>query len=203
MSPSSVSLVDLIARHHLRIFTTTDFITLSGLEPSAATQSLRRLAVQNLLWRLKRGVWANCLAPNLNPREAVPFLTAPWPSYVSLYSALADYGVIAEIPSIIYAVTSGPRMRHSNSLGVFHVHHIPAPLIWGYEIKKVGQAAYPMAEREKAFLDLVYLSLTPRSRLRVPPTRSRRWNLDFKMVRTFARKFEFPTLSHRIKQLGL
>jgi predicted transcriptional regulator of viral defense system len=32
-------------------------------------------------------------------------ISAPWPAYVSLQSALHHHGVIEQIPSVIYAVT--------------------------------------------------------------------------------------------------
>jgi len=202
MSPGAMDIVGLLHRHDLRVFSTTDFRTLTGLSPSAATQALRRLAQRELVLRLKRSVWINRLA-DVNPHETLPFLTAPWPSYVSLYSALSQYGVVAEIPHVLYGVTSGPPARYKTSIGDFSLHHLPSRLIWGYESRREGRASYLIAEPEKAFLDLVYLALIPRSSLRMPHKRGRRWALDADKLKKYAVRFKFPPLLPALKRLGV
>ena len=196
---TSSKIIGIIREHNLRIFTTADFITLSGLKDANATQSLLRLAARNLIVRIKRGVWVNKLVSDLNPYEAVPFLRAPWPAYVSLHSALADYGVVEEIPHIVYAVTSTMPRKYPTPIGEFRFHHLPRRLIWGFEIRQTAAGQYPMAQREKAFLDLVYLALTPRSPLRPPHKRGRRWDLDKVKLTAYARRFEYKPLESWLK----
>ena len=196
-------IIGILREHDLRIFTTADFITLSGLKAASATQALLRLAAQNLIVRIKRGVWVNKLFSDLDPYEAVPFLRAPWPAYVSLHSALADYGVVEEIPHLVYAVTSTMPRKYPTPIGEFRFHHLPKRLIWGYEIRQTGAGQYPVAEREKAFLDLVYLALTPRSPLRLPHKRERRWDLDKVKLTVYARRFEYKPLESWLKTNGL
>lgn len=202
MSYAAAELLRIIRKHRLRFFTTADLVTLTGMHPSAATQALRRLAARDLTGRLKRGLWMNRLQEDLHPYEAVPHLTAPWPAYVSLYSALADYGLVEEIPQVTYAVSSNKPRRYLTPMGSFHIHHLPERLIWGYEMRKTGRGSYPMAEPEKAFLDLVYLALIPRSGLRFPHKRQRRWNLDAAKLRRAAARFDFPPLVSHLKRLG-
>src|ERR1700747_2021016 len=139
--------IRILHEHDLRLFTTADFITLTGLSDVNATKTLLRLAAQDLVVRVKRGVWVNRLASSLNPYEAVPYLRAPWPAYVSLHSALADYGVVEEIPHVIYAVTGTMPKKYSTAIGEFRFHHLPERLIWGFEIRQTGAGSYPMAER--------------------------------------------------------
>jgi predicted transcriptional regulator of viral defense system len=178
----------------LRVFTTADLATLAGINPVAASQALQRLASKKLVVRVKRGVWANRLVSDLHPYEIVPFLGAPWLSYVSLYSALADYGVIEEVPAVLYAVSARGPKRYRTPVGDFHFHHLPERLIWGYEIKRIGLGSYPIAEPEKAFLDLVYLALVPRSPLRFPPQRGKPWRFNQKKITAYAKRFQFPPL---------
>lgn len=192
--------VRILREHGLRVFTTADFITLTGLSDVSATKTLLRLAAQCLVARIKRGVWINKLATDLNPYEAVPFLRAPWPAYVSLHSALADYGVVEEIPHVVYAVTATMPQKYSTAIGEFRFHHLPDRLIWGFEIRQTGSGSYPMAEREKAFLDLVYLALTPRSPLRLPHKRGRSWELDKTKLTVYAKKFGYPPLESWLKE---
>jgi predicted transcriptional regulator of viral defense system len=191
----------MIRDHRLRVFTTSDLLTLTGLSRSAAAHALRRMASRRLVRRIKRGLWMNDLAQDISPYEIVPHLVAPWPAYVSLYSALADYGVVQEIPQIIYAVTSSRTRRYQTPLGSFHFHHLPARLIWGYEMKQVGRASYPIAEPEKAFLDLAYLALIPRSPLELPHRRSRKWNLDARKLKAYAARFQFPPITASLRRL--
>jgi len=191
MSFSAPQLLKVIQDHKLRIFTTSDVKTLTGMRTSAAAQALLRLSSGGLLMKIKRGLWANRLLNDLNPYEAVPHLCAPWPAYVSLFSALSEYGVIEEIPQVIYAVSASRPIRYSTPIGNFHIHHLPESLIWGYEIRKAGQGTYPIAEPEKAFLDLVYLALIPRSPLELPYKRSKRWNLKRETLRKYALRFKF------------
>lgn len=200
MSLPAAALLRRIQAHELRVFTTADVITLTGLAPAAATKALARLAAQELVTRIKKGVWVNKLAADLNPYEAVPQLRAPWPAYVSLHSALADYGVIEEIPHLVYAVSPAMPRRYHTAIGDFSIHHLPRRLIWGYEVKRQGRASYPIAEPEKAFLDLVYLALIPRSPLGLPQKRERAWTLDARTLKRYAARFEFAPLTRWVER---
>ncbi|MBI5883672.1 MAG: type IV toxin-antitoxin system AbiEi family antitoxin domain-containing protein [Elusimicrobia bacterium] len=199
MSVAAAALVKLMQRHSLRVFTTADLITISGVAPAAATKALARLAAQDLVVRIKKGVWVSKLAADLNPYEAVPYLRAPWPAYVSLHSVLADRGVVEEIPQVVYGVSAAPPKRLRTAIGEFHIHHLPARLIWGYEVKHQGRASYPAAEPEKAFLDLAYLALIPRCPLAFPAKRGKKWDLDIPKLQRYAKRFEFPPLDSWLK----
>lgn len=203
MRRSAAEVVGIMRKANLRIFRTGDFVLMTGLAGPAAVKALSRLADEDLVVRLRRGLWASRLAENLNPYEMVPHLTAPWPAYVSLHTVLSDAGVIEEIPHVIYAVTSGRPAVYRNSLGQVHVHHLPARLIWGYSMRPVGRGTYPAADKEKAFLDLVYLALSPRSPLELPHKRGRAWKLDRNRLRAYAERFEHPPLTGFLKDTGL
>jgi predicted transcriptional regulator of viral defense system len=200
---SGVELVTLIHTHRLRVFTTSDILALTRMAPAAATHALARLAQQGLLIRIKRGVWVSRLPLGPSPYEAVPYLAAPWPAYVSLHSALADYGVVEEIPHVVFVVCPARPRRYRTALGEFHIHHLPERLMWGYEIKRVDGGGYPMATPEKAFLDLVYLALTPRSSLQLPYRRARRWTWDRVTLGRAAKRFHSHRLTSWLKEEGL
>ncbi|OGR83008.1 MAG: hypothetical protein A2636_02845 [Elusimicrobia bacterium RIFCSPHIGHO2_01_FULL_64_10] len=178
-------------------------ISLTNMTQTAVTQSLYRLAKQGMLVRIKRGVWVNKLMDNINPFEAVPYLTAPWPAYMSLHSALADYGIIAEIPHIIYAVSTHIPRNVSTPIGTFHIHHLNKRLIWGYEVKQLSSGSYPIADPEKAFLDLAYLSLVPRSPIQMVHKRSKKWELNPGKLKEYAKRFEYPPLTRYLEKTGL
>ncbi len=195
-----MALIRLLSRHSLRIFTTSDLASLAGLSPSTASQYLIRLSRAQVVGRLKRGLWMNRLANGLNPYEAVPHLVSPWPAYVSLYSALSEHGVTEEVPHVTYAVTAAIPRKLSTPLGAVHYHHLPERLIWGFEMRRAGSALYPLAEPEKAFLDLCYLALSLRSPLGFPHRRGRRWNLDYGKAGKYAARFECPPLLEYLRK---
>jgi predicted transcriptional regulator of viral defense system len=169
----------------------------------AASHALSALAGRNLVVRLRRGLWASRLAPGLSPYEVVGRLQAPWPACVSLLSALADHGVIEEVPDTVYAVTSGPPRRFRTPLGSYRLHHLPSRLMWGYGAVRAGPASYNLADPEKAFLDQVYLALVPRSPIGFPPRRGRSWSLDRKRLRVYAIRFSSRRLTGWLKKEGL
>lgn len=200
---AATDILYLIKSQGLRFFRTSDILTLTGLKASATTQALQRLAGKGLLTQLKRGVWANRLADPLDPAEAVQHITFPSPSYISLYTALSRQGAIDDVPRAVYAVTTGRPTRLHTPLADFHIHHLPARLFWGFQQSHSSGGTFPMAEKEKAFLDLTYLGLTPRSPLGVPYSRRKKWDMDPDKIRRYAARFDFPPLTkHLHKPLG-
>ena len=196
---NSAAIMGLLTSHRIRIFTTGDLLTLTRMNSAAGTHALRRLEAQGLVMRIKRSVWINRAGSPVNPYEAVPYLRAPWPTYVSLYSALADSGAIEEIPQIVYAVSAAMPRRYKTLVADYSFHHLPIRLIWGFHPLQTGGGTYPVAEPEKAFLDLAYLALTPRSSLGLPRKRGRRWELSGGKVRSYTKRFGYPPLSRWIE----
>ncbi len=79
------------------------------------------------------------------------------PSYVSLESALAHYGLIPESVYTTTSVTTQKTARFSSPTGTFMYQHIKEELFFGYELKKYNTIMYKFAEQEKAVLDYLYL----------------------------------------------
>jgi predicted transcriptional regulator of viral defense system len=203
MRRTAAEVLGILRKSGLRIFRTGDIALLTSLDGPAMVKALSRLAAQELVVKVRRGIWASRLVGDLNPYEMVPHLTAPWPSYVSLHSILSDEGVVEEVPHVVYAVTSGRPAVYRTPLGQVHVHHLPPRFIWGYSMRSSGRGAYPVADREKAFLDLVYLALSRRSPLQFPHKRGRAWRLDREKIREYAKRFGFPPMFRYLKNIGL
>lgn len=64
-------------------------------ELRTTNRRLRALEEGGLVRRLRQGLWA--LDSRIPPFAAAPYLTAPYPAYVSLWSALAHHGLIEQI----------------------------------------------------------------------------------------------------------
>ena len=80
------------------------------------------------------------------------------PSYVSLHSALAFYGLIPEAVVQITSVSSLKTAFFSNSFGEFSYKSLKNELMFGYELKPMDKRrCFLFATPEKSILDLLYL----------------------------------------------
>ena len=168
------------------VFETRDASALLQVSPANANMILRRLADQKLLTHLARGKWMTGTVP----RFALPeLISAPYPSYVSMQSALFHRGLIEQIPAVIYAATLGKPRRVHTPLGVISFHRLPPELFHGFEMENDGAK---IASAEKALFDTLYLS-PARSRLfsRLPELEFPR-NFRWQTVRELAKLVKFP-----------
>ncbi len=126
----------------------------SGFDRNNFSRWLKR----GYLVRLRQGLYT---FPEYNskPDMAVYFAGRIYsPSYVSLHSALASYGLIPEAVVQITSVTSLKTARFKNDFGEYSYQSVRDDLMFGYEPRALADgrtAAY--ATREKALLDLLYL----------------------------------------------
>jgi len=119
--------------------------------PTAARR-LRTLLDSGLIRRVRRGLWA--LDSDLDPFAVGPYLTAPHPAYVSLWSALARHGMIEQVPRSISLASLDRARRIPTAFGVYEVHQLVPELFRGYREEAPG--VY-LAGAEKALFDLVYV----------------------------------------------
>ena len=137
-----------------------DVSAILNVTASNATTILRRLAAAGLVTPLSWGRWL--IDERIDPYALPELISAPWPSYVSLQSALFLHGLIEQIPSVVYAVTLGRTRQVRTPLATLSYHRLPPALFDGFELS--GAYAAKVATPEKALFDLFYL--TPaRSRL--------------------------------------
>jgi predicted transcriptional regulator of viral defense system len=135
------------------VFTTADAAIRLGVPNGHASVILARLAASGQLIRLRRGVWAR---PGGVEALALPeYLTAPFPAYVSLQSALYLHGMISQVPAVTYAVSLARTRRFVTPLGTVSVHHVQPSFFFGFEdAGRGGRLATP----EKALVDFLYLT---------------------------------------------
>lgn len=150
---------------HLRrlgkqVVTTNDATLALGVERSAATQMLKRLAAEGLLKKIRHGLWA--VDPALDPLHLAEHLTAPFPCYVSFQSALYLRGMVSQVPEVIYVASLAQTRRVKTTVGAFSIHRLAPTFFGGYETLK--ESGVRLATPEKALLDTLYLGPT-RSRM--------------------------------------
>jgi predicted transcriptional regulator of viral defense system len=116
-----------------------------------ASQILKSLEDAGLVQRLRQGLWA--LQPPVNPDSVPPYLTAPFPAYISFWSALARHEMIEQIPRQIFVASLDRSRRIKTTVATYSIHHITPDLFDGYKgSPEVGYLATP----EKALFDTVY-----------------------------------------------
>jgi hypothetical protein len=150
-------LVDVQARlldMELAVFNTSDASAWLGLSRAHASKLLSRLSEAGLLVHLSRGLWA--FKDRVEPMALPQYLTNPFPSYVSLQSALYQHDMIAQIPVVIYAVSIARTKRFATPLGTISVHHVHPSFFFGY--KTTAKGDIKIATAEKALIDFLYFS---------------------------------------------
>ncbi len=145
------------------VFTTREAAALWRSEQTSASRRLGSLEKAGLVRRIRRGLWA--LDPEIEPGVAGPYLTAPLPSYVSLFSALAEHGMIDQIPRQISLISLARPRRILTNLGVYVVHQLAPELFGGF---RGSERSGYMARPEKALFDLVYVRAAAGSRAYLP-----------------------------------
>lgn len=80
------------------------------------------------------------------------------PSYISLHTALAFYGIIPEAVVQITSVTSLKTASFQNEIGLYAYKSIKKELMFGYDVKPIADnQSLQLAHPEKALMDLFYL----------------------------------------------
>lgn len=195
---NTLKLAGILQNNKLRVFTTADAISLSGLSNSALVHTLTRMAKAGLVVHLKRNIWVNKMIENFRIEEAVPYTTSPWVSYVSLYSALSEFGFIDEVPQFVTVVTGARAFSLKTPFGDISVHHIPSENLFGFYLKVSGTGRFPIADPEKALLDLVYLSSVPRSGFKLPVFRTKP-KFDIVKLKKYASRWKHPAIREFIQ----
>ena len=126
-------------------------------QPAFQHNNLTRWCKRNLILRLRQGSY--CFPEYLRQPNFAFFVSnyIYKPSYVSLHSALAFYGIIPEAVTQITAVSSLKTADFQNAFGAFSYQQMKPELIFGYEQKPLGERSLLIATPEKAILDLLYL----------------------------------------------
>ena len=149
-------LIDVLA--HLKeigqpVLRTADAMACLNLDKAHASKMLARLTDSSHIVRIKRGLWG--FPEKLEPMTLAEYLTAPFPSYISLQSALYYHGMISQIPVITYSISPARTRTFKTPLGNYSIHHVHNSFFFGY--KPVGDHGIKLATPEKALLDFLYL----------------------------------------------
>ncbi len=137
-------------------FTTSQIL---AIEAQFQKNNLSRWVKKGLLIRLRKNWYS---FPDFLQTPGIHYYIARriyQPSYISLESALAYYGLIPEAVREIHSVTPLKTQRFQNPFGIFSYRSLKPALFFGYRsIQQDEKRSMLLAEPEKALLDLLYLN---------------------------------------------
>lgn len=175
------------------IIRTADAAVCLKVSYAHASQILGRLAKVGIIFSLARGLWA--LSNSIDPLTLPDYLTAPFPSYISLQTALYYHGMISQIPSVIYAVSLARTRCYQTPLGRVSIHHVNPDFFSDYYVAGDAHSFIKMAMPEKALLDVFYLTPARSHLFKVLPELELPENFDVKKAYKIIRKIK--SLKHK------
>jgi predicted transcriptional regulator of viral defense system len=173
-------------------FTVFDVRKITKYSLSTTRVMLHRLAERGEIIRLEKGVY--CV-----DAKKVDFWAYACeryaPSYISFETALSIHNILSQKTFHITLATTNRTYKKSILEQEMNYHHIDTRRYWGY--KRVG--GYLLAEPEKAFLDLLYLSLRGWA---VCDTQEMNLSfLDKKKTFEYVKRCNVPYMEKRVKQI--
>lgn len=175
-------------------FSFSDIRKIAGMEDASLKVSLSRIVKRGELIRLSKGIYA----VDAFKMDWEQFAGETYsPSYISFESALARYNILSQQPaSIILATTRRGKIMELKEKTIIYRHIMPR-LFWGYEREENRLIAEP----EKAFLDLAYLSLNGYAKF--DPEEMNLNFLNKKKTKIYLKKFNSTRLSRLMEKIDI
>lgn len=167
-------------------FYLADIRKISEFSDESLKIMLNRLLKNKQLIRITKGVYVNDI--NNVDWEALS-VEIYSPSYISFEYALAYYNILSQKPLHLTLATTKRGKVIETEKGNLIYRHIQKKMFWGYN-------RYFMAEPEKAFLDLAYLSLNGYAKFDIDEMNL--GNLNKKRIKECLKKIDNKKLSNLI-----
>ena len=147
-------------REQLKSFVVFSLPDIKKIDPKFYGSRLNEWQVKGYIKKVRRGYY---IFSDLGLTEDILYLIANRlyePSYVSLEIALNHYNLIPEGVYQITSVSTKLPKIFETQIGNFSYRQVKQELFFGYEMHKVSEQNYKIAEIEKAVLDYLYLNPT-------------------------------------------
>jgi len=187
-----------------KIFKRFGTVSISQIRASGQVfdkNNLGRWEKQGLLIKLKNGCYAFADIADMRGFAYHAAGKIYKPSYVSLHTALAFYGMIPESVSQITSVSSLKSSIFENKLGTFSYKKIKPNLMFGYNAMENDGFTFFLATPEKALLDLLYLYPFYDTAEEIRNLRLDDYDIDWDRLDAFAKKFNKQALLKRVELL--
>lgn len=148
---SNIQIIKKLQQKDISLFTLADFARLFEIDnQNTLYKKIQRLEEKEVIKRLIKGKYLFLLK---KPNEFMIANFLRQPSYISLESALSFHGMITGFPRQITSITTKKTKLLTFEEKAYQYTQISPSLFWGYEKKE----NFLIAEKEKAFLDYLYL----------------------------------------------
>jgi len=184
-------LIDKINRIPKGYFSLMDIRKISGMKDDGLKVTLNRLVKSKQIFKIGGGLYALNTA-KINWEKLALEIYAP--SYLSFEYALAKYNILSQKPHHLTLATSQRAKTVITPRSNLIYHHLNPKLFWGY--KKDGGVL--IAEPEKAFLDLAYLSLNGYARFDAEEMNIKLLNKA--LIKNYLNKFKSKKLNNLIRR---
>jgi predicted transcriptional regulator of viral defense system len=175
-------------------------------QPDFDRNNLTRWTKKGYLIRLRQGYFAFSEYKS-KPDFARYFANRIYrPSYISLHTALAFYGMIPEAVVQITSVTPLKTASFNNDFAEYSYKSVKENLMFGYDLKPMaGNRSIQFATPEKALLDLLYLYPFYDNEQELEELRLDEYflhtDLNKDLLMDYCLKFQSKALDHRVKLL--
>lgn len=173
-------------------FSFADLRKISALADNSLSVAVSRLLKSGKIISLVKGIYAVDIAKISWEKFAVEIYA---PSYLSFEWALGHYDILSQKTYGLTLATTRQTKKIGTPAGMIIYRHVKPNLFWGYK-KEDGSL---MAEPEKAFLDLAYLSLNGYAKFDLDEM-----NLDLldkKKIKAYLKKIKSSKLFSLISKL--
>ncbi len=175
-------------------FSFADLKKISDLSDESLKVAISRMIKNKEITKLKKGVYASDIFKVNWEGFAVETHN---PSYLSFEWALAKYNILSQKPINLTLTTSKRSKKITTPQNIIIYHHLQPKLFWGF----VKEDNYLLAEPEKAFLDLAYVSLNGYAKFDVEEMNLEL--LDKIKLKKYLKKFNYKRLNDLLSQLGI
>ncbi|MGC8496344.1 MAG: type IV toxin-antitoxin system AbiEi family antitoxin domain-containing protein [Candidatus Micrarchaeia archaeon] len=145
--------IRFLASRNITVFTLNDATKIIGLGKKYTSLFLQRAIEKGVIGRVERGLYY--IKSNANEYEIASSVLNP--SYVSMVSALAYYGLTTQIPRLVYVVSTKRHksIKLTNGYEIIF-KHVKQAMMFGYHKEANGNVF--MADPEKAIVDIFYFA---------------------------------------------
>lgn len=173
-------------------FSFADLRKISALDDGSLRVAASRLLKSGKIISLVKGIYAVDLSKISLERFAVENYA---PSYLSFEWALGRFDILSQKTYSLTLATTRQTKKTSTSAGAIIYRRLKPGLFWGYK----NEDGYLIAEPEKAFLDLAYLSLNGYGKF--DPAEMNLGLLNKKKIKAYLKKINSKRLSALIGKL--
>lgn len=148
--PKDTELIHRLIEYQKPYYTVADLEHILGLTRSSMYVTLNRLVKAGFLTRVRKNAYIPFMGSMDVPKIA---MQAYFPSYLSFEAALAQYGILSQVPYTQTFATTRPSKEMDIGFVAVEFHHLKPELFFGYRLEN----GLYVATREKALLDQLYL----------------------------------------------